>query len=184
MRTHIRFLIATVATITACGPSLQYQRDAAIPIPAGATWAWSAADGDSPAPSDARTPPPDSIVQMFADAIESNLTTRGYPLVSAREAAFVVHFHLARRTMIDTLRPHDDVSPQAGTWSGSYGRPEEMGSRVVAWEEGMLVVDVMPRDRRTVAWRGIIADEIPEAAARAPVAGIRSAVQRLMRGFP
>jgi hypothetical protein len=183
MKRHHSMLIAAVLAAAACGPSIQYQRDASLPIPAGATWAWSAADADSPAPAEASAPAPDSIIRMFADAIEADLVARGFPRVSAGEAAFVVHFHLARRTMIDTLPLRDDAQPQPGAW-GVYGRPEAMGNRVVAWEEGMLVVDVMPRDRRAVAWRGIIADEIPAAAERNPAAGIREAVARLMRGFP
>jgi len=170
--------------VSACGPSVQYHRDASVTIPAGATWEWGAADADSPAPRDARIQPADSIVQMIADAIEVDLTGRGFPRVAAGEAAFVVHFHAGRRTMVDTLRPREDASPAPGVWVGGYGRPEVVGDRVVAWQEGMLVVDVLPRDRRTVVWRGIIADEIPEAAERNPRPAIREAVARLMRGFP
>lgn len=183
MRTLLTIVLGA-AVVTACGPSLHYQRDASVPIPANATWAWSAPDGDTPVPTGAQAPV-DSILSFFEQAIDGELTARGFRRVPATEAAFLVHFHIGRRTMVDTL-PHrgDDPHVRSPGGGGVYGRPEEFGDRVIVWDEGMLVVDVLPRGRRVVAWRGIIADEIAPAAERDPLKAISEAVAKLMRGFP
>jgi len=189
MRLLLSAVLSAALTLTACGPSLQYHRDAGVPIPAAATWAWSEPDQDSPAPRGAVEAAPDSVHRFIADAIEAELTQRGFTRVRADLADFVVHFHVAQRTVVDTLPwRHDPTTsggepPPGGTWGG-YGRPEGFGDRVVAWEEGMLVVDVLPRDRRVVAWRGIIVDEILPDAERDPRRAIGKAVRRLMSKFP
>lgn len=189
MRNLLRVAPIAVLIAVACGPSLQYHRDASVPIPAAATWAWSEPDRDSPAPREAVEAAPDSIQRLIADAIEAELIHRGFPRVRADVADFVVHFHVAQRTVVDTLPwRHDPTTsggepPPGGTWGG-YGRPEGFGDRVVAWEEGMLVVDVLPRDGRIVAWRGIIVDEVQPDTERDPRRAIGDAVRRLMRKFP
>ena len=127
--------------------------------------------------------------QLIADAIEAELTSRGFWRVPLAQAAFVVHFHVGQQTVIDSIRVRDDRgrpdgAPRApGSWGG-YGQPEEVGNRVVVWEEGMLVVDVLPRDRPIVAWRGMIVDEVTPTAERDPAKAIREAVRKLMQGFP
>lgn len=189
MRPLFSAVLCAALTLTACGPSLQYHRDASVPIPERATWAWSSPDGDSPAPRGTARIAPDSIQGMIAEAIEQELEARGFARVPADQAQFVVHFHVAQRTIVDTLPPRDDPNraggerPPAGSWGG-YGRPEDFGNRVVAWEEGMLVVDVLPRDRAVVAWRGIIADEILPDDERDPRRAIGDAVRRLLKRFP
>lgn len=170
----------------ACGPDLRYERDPSVVIPAGATWAWSPPDDDGLAPDDGAVMPTDSIADVLRSAIEAELTARGYPRAAADSAAFVVHFHLGRRSVTDTMPPRD-ASPtgtdRRGDWGG-YGQPESVRGRAVTWEEGMLIVDVLPRDRHTVAWRGLIMGEIPPSAERRPADAIRAAVRRLLRDFP
>jgi hypothetical protein len=88
--------------------------------------------------------------------------------------------------MTDTLPPKDDppnVARAPGNW-GRYGSPEELGARLVSWEEGMLIVDAVTVDRTIVAWRGTIAGEIPARAEVRPAVAIREAVRRLLRDFP
>ena len=57
-------------------------------------------------------------------------------------------------------------------------------SRTFTWEEGMLIVDAVVPRTGIVAWRGMIAGEVPARARNAPAPAVREAVTRLMRGFP
>ncbi len=189
MRHRIASLIAATALLSACGPELLYHRDPAVTIPAGATWAWSLPDGDGLAPHDGAVTPPDSIARLIAAAIERELQAKGYPRTSGDLAQFVVHYHVGRRTVVDTLPPRDDAvttaggARQPGMWGG-YGRPEELDDRTITWDEGMLIVDVLPRDRSTVAWRGAIIGEIPPRAERDVAPALSRAIRQLLRGFP
>jgi hypothetical protein len=171
-----------------CGPTVMYQRSATAPIAAAARWAWGEPDRDGLSIKEGALVPTDSVARMIADAIEQGLTARGFVRTSPESAQFVVHFHVAQRRVTDTLPPRDDptasgIITEPGTWGG-YGRPEDIDERAVTWEEGMLVVDALTPDGRVVAWRGMIADEIPPEAVQDPKAAIRKAVRRLLRGFP
>lgn len=182
-------VLIAATLLSACGPDLLYHRDASVTIPPGATWTWSIPDGDGLAPHDGALTPPDSIARIIASAIENELTSAGFPRAYGDSAQFVVHYHVGRRTVVDTLPPRDDPSSMAGgirqpgSWGG-YGRPEDLEDRTITWDEGMLIVDVLPRDRRTVAWRGAIVGEVSPAAARAAGPALRAAIRQLMRGFP
>jgi hypothetical protein len=189
MRLSLVLPTAAALLLTACGPDLAYQRSASVTIPAGAAWTWSLPDGDGLLPHEGGVTPDDSIARFIASAIERELTAAGFPRTSIDSAQFVVHYHVAARTVTDTF-PRRDTRPAGtdpdrtiGTWSG-YGRPEELDASVITWEEGMLVVDVLPKDRSVVAWRGMIAGEIKPDAARRAAPAISEAIRRLMKGFP
>lgn len=133
--------------------------------------------------------PEDSVARRISRAIEAELVAKGFPLVSSDQAQILVHFQVARRNVTDTPPPREDPSTSGGvvrtsdSW-GAYGDPEELAQRTISWQEGTLVVDALTPDRGIVAWRGIIAGEIPEKAETRPGAAIREAVRRLLRGFP
>jgi hypothetical protein len=184
-RLALAALPAMTLLLAGCGPDLRYERDPNVAIPAGATWAWSLPDDDGLAADDGAIMPADSLANDLRAAIEAELTTRGYPRAAPDSAAFIVHYHVGRRRVTDTLPPRDrpPTGDRRGDWTG-YGQPETVEGRAVTWEEGMLIVDMLPRDRSTVAWRGVIAGEIPAAAERRPSDAIRAAVRRLMRDFP
>ncbi len=180
-------IVGLLAFASACGPDLRFERDANIPIPPGATWTWSAPDDDGLALDDGAVSPSDSLAALIESAVEAELTTRGYRRVAADSAQFIVHFHLGHRSVTDTMPPTPrGTTPSGelrGTWRGA-GQPEDFRDQTVTWEEGMLIVDLLPRDRRAVAWRGVIAGEIPREAERDPGTAIRAAVRRLLRDFP
>jgi hypothetical protein len=181
--------LAALAAITACAPSVTVSRDPSAPIAPGSSWAWGAPDGDGLAPEEGALLPTDTAHQLFTAAIESELIAKGFPRVRGDSAALVVHYHIGRRTVQDTLPavnvPQRDggAITAPGSWGG-YGRPESVDDRTVEWEEGMLIVDVISRAQRVVAWRGAIMGEIPEAAGADPGPAIRAAVRRLLREFP
>lgn len=181
-------LLVLAATLAACGPTVAYDRAPDAPIPAGARWAWGPPDQDGLSRADGAQLPADSISRAIRAAVEAELVAKGFPLAPAESAQLLLHFHVGQRHVSDTLPPRDDPAAQGGVrvpgeWGG-YGRPEDLASRTVTWEEGMLVVDAVLADRGVVAWRGLIAGEIPPEAMRRPGPSIREAVKRLMRGFP
>lgn len=190
MRHRLVHLIAAAAlaitALAACGPTVQVIRAPDARIRDRAPWDWAPADRDGPSTAEGARIPDDSIAQKLRDAIEAELTARGHRRIDPDSAVFFVHFHVAQRPVTDTLPPRDDppgVRQAPGTW-GRYGSPEELDNRIVTWQEGMLVIDAVTADRGIVAWRGIIAGEVPEGAERRPAEAIRLAVRRLLRDFP
>lgn len=187
MRYHLASVLAVAfAATTACGPAVSVQRAPDLRLAEGSRWAWAPPDRDGLTAAEGATTPPDSIARMIRDAVDAELTAQGFKRSSPDSAQFLVHFHVAQRAVTDTIPPRDDPPgvTRAPDYWGRYGTPEEFGARLVSWEEGMLVIDAVTADRGIVAWRGIIAGEIPERAERRPAAAIREAVRRLLRDFP
>lgn len=183
-----RLIPAAALLAMACGPMLHYERAPDIRLHSGDGWAWGAPDGDGLTLREGALIPDDSIARAISDAIEQELTSRGFPRVRAESAQFLLHFHVAQRVVTDTVPPPDDrVGPDGvrtpGRWGG-YGNPEDVMSRTFTWEEGMLIVDAVVPRTGIVAWRGMIAGEVSERARSAPAPAVREAVTRLLRGFP
>ena len=185
-------LVATLfaaAALTACGPTVSYQRAPDIRIEPGSGWAWSPPDQDGLTREQGANLPPDSTARLISATIERALVAKGFPRTSPESARFIVHYHVGRRQVSDTLPPRDDPTNPGGavrmpgSWGG-YGSPEELAERTVTWQEGMLVVDALTPDGRIVVWRGTIAGEIPAKAETRPEQAIGEAVSRLLRGFP
>jgi hypothetical protein len=172
---------------TACEPTVIIERDETVRITSGARWSWSAPDGDGPSIEQGELAPTPEVHDRISDAIAQGLEARGFRLTTPDSAAFFVHFHLARRTVVDTM-PRVDAPRSVGDrdpqdW-GRYGDPEQMRDRTMSWQEGLLVVDALSADGRHVAWRGIIYGEIKPEAERDPTSAIRAAVERLLAQFP
>ncbi len=183
--TRPRVALAALALLAAaCGPSIQYHRAPDVRLPVGATWAWGAPDHDGLSLRDGALVPADSVSRMISDAIARELTAKGFRRVDAAPQ-FVVHFHVGQRQVADTVPPRNapDGVRMPGRWGG-YGDPEDIATRTFTWEEGMLIIDALTPDGRIVAWRGVIAGEVPPEAARAPDKAIGEAVRLLLRGFP
>ncbi|MBA3853613.1 MAG: hypothetical protein C0503_04305 [Gemmatimonas sp.] len=180
-------LAALALAATACEPTVIIERDETVRIASGARWAWSAPDADGPSPEQGEVVPSPGVHDLLSDAIAQGLEARGFRLTTPDSAEFFVHFHLARRDIVDTMPPLGDPravgdrDPQA--W-GRYGDPEQMRERTMTWQEGLLVVDALSADGRHVAWRGIIYGEVKPEAERDPTSAIRGAVERLLAQFP
>jgi Domain of unknown function (DUF4136) len=177
--------LAATAALTSCGPTVSYHRAPDVDLAPGTTWAWGPEDADGLPDRTAQRIPDDTVARMIRVAVEAELVAKGFPMTSRESAQLHLHFHVGQTLVTDTLPPRDDPPTDVrapGSWGG-YGRPEDL-ERTVTWEEGMLVVDAVTADRGVVAWRGLIAGEIPAAAEARPAEAIRAAVKRLMRGFP
>ena len=124
-------LVAGAALATGCAPSIRSERDENIPIPQGATWAWSGQDA-APA-GDTGTARRyiagryaagsfDAIVQQrFRRAIETALRERGFHKADdAAQADFLVGFSFDGA---DAVR-HPAVATTVGVgFYGGYYRP-------------------------------------------------------------
>lgn len=180
-------IVAVALVTSACEPTVIIERDETVRLSPGARWAWSAPDADGPSAAQGEVVPPPEVHNRLGDAITQGLESRGFRLTTPDSAAFFVHFHLARREVVDTLAPLGapravgDRDPH--DW-GRYGDPEQMHDRTMTWHEGLLVVDALTADGRHVAWRGIIYGEITPQAERDPTSAIRGAVERLLAQFP
>lgn len=189
MRHSLVVTLVAAAALSACGPTVSYHRAPDVSIAAGSRWAWSPPDGDGLTRTEGAVVPEDAQARLISSAIETELVARGFPRTSPESAQFIVHYHVGRRSVTDTLPPRDDPTASGGVvrapgaWGG-YGSPEELADRMITWEEGMLVIDALTPDRKVVAWRGMIAGEIPAKAETRPEAAIRESVRRLLRGFP
>lgn len=189
MRLSLRLaaLAALTLAASACEPTVIIERDETVRIATGARWSWSVPDGDGPSAAQGELTPPPEIHDRLSDAITQGLEARGFLLTTPDSAEFFVHFHLARREVVDTLPPLGapravgDRDPQ--DW-GRYGNPEQMRDRTMTWQEGLLVVDALTADGRHVAWRGIIYGEVKPEATQDPGTAIRGAVERVLAQFP
>jgi len=177
-----------VVVLAACEPTVVVERDATAHIPDGATWTWSPPDGDGLTVDQGDVAPTEPVALAIANAIEAELVARGYRRTSPDSAQIVLHFHLGRREVVDTVQPTTgtprtvtDRDPQ--NW-GRYGSPETMGTRTMTWQEGMLIVDALTMADGKLAWRGIIVGEIKPSVQNEPTAAIKDAVGRLFTQFP
>jgi hypothetical protein len=96
-------VVASAALVAACAPSIRSERDENIPVPQGATWAWSGAGsaaardtgaGRAYIPSRYESGPFDAIVQQrFRRAIATALQARGFRKADdSAQADFLVSF--------------------------------------------------------------------------------------------
>lgn len=92
----VRFSAAAgAAFLTACAPAIRSQRDEAIPVPRGATWAWAEASGPGAAPGRPGVPAdrgdPTALRaiprQLFHRALETALCAKGFRKVDGPDEA-------------------------------------------------------------------------------------------------
>ena len=111
---HRALFASTALLLAACGPDITYQRDASVPIPAGATWQFSAVDTFPlfPGPSAA-----DTIARFAAGAIARELTRAGFPQVHPDSAQLVVRFDVTPEGLVtvDVSRARDSTVAWRGT---------------------------------------------------------------------
>ena len=164
-----RSLAALAAvSLAACGPSIQFDRDDTVPIPAGATYAYPPEDhsGDPQAdPTQSNT-----IVQgRIQRAIDAQLTKKGYKRVfDIDQAEFVVRYfwNVRRDTqMVTQTVPMGGpmmMGPGMGMpmgWGMGYGWGWGWGGGFATTTvpmtvtEGTFILDLVDKDTRKLAWR-------------------------------
>ena len=158
--------LAAVA-LAACGPSIQFDRDDTVPIPAGATYAYPPEEhpGTEVDPTTANT-----IVQgRIQRAIDAQMAKKGYKKVGdLDQAEFVVRYfwNVRQNTqMVTQTVPMGGpmmMGPGMGMpmgWGMGYGWGWGWGGGFATTtvpmtvSEGTFILDLVDKDTRKLAWR-------------------------------
>ena len=158
-----------LAASTACSTlRVRVDRDPAVPLPAGATWAFRGhAEPEGPEAEGAQDNP--IVHQRIERLIAVELEARGYHQVGdPSSATLLVHYHLGVRQRTETVRSEHRTNAYMPVTScedrgrtcttrlvwGPYG-PPEVTYRQYTYKEGAIVVDVVDQASGMVAWRAI-----------------------------
>jgi len=120
-------------------------------------------------------------VRRIREAIERELTAKGFDLVSDRdEADFAVSFTVGARDMI---RVEDYPPFYRGRW---LWRPPYYWPNVdvYMYTEGMLAIDIFDTASREPVWHGWARKEVVGTDVRDPVTAIDRAVAEILAPFP
>lgn len=107
--------------------------------------------------------------QRVRRALEEGFKAKGYELVEADEADFLITF---RGAVHRELRIDETLGPR---W--------RRGVRVDSYPVGTLIVDVIDREENRLVWRGAVSDAVASDPEKAE-ARIGKAVTRLLKKFP
>jgi hypothetical protein len=163
MRIRQFSLGAAVLALAACGPSISVtnDRDASIPIPSGATYAFTmgANVGEQVDPLVQN----DIVHQRIQQSINNQLTAKGFKRVdNEAQADFIVRYFLAikKKTEYQTTSTGVGVSGYPGYGYG-YGWGMSGGTSTttpIEVREGGFVVDLLQKGGK-LAWRGMATGE-------------------------
>jgi len=159
--------VAAVA-LAACGPSIQFDRDDSVPIPAGATYSYPPEDHSNDPQADPTQS--NTIVQgRIQRAIDAQLTKKGYKRVfDLDQAEFVVRYfwNVRRDTqMVTQTVPMGGpmmMGPGMGMpmgwgmgygWGWGWGGGFATTTAPVTITEGTFILDLVDKDTRKLAWR-------------------------------
>ena len=172
MLTRRSFATIAAFVVAACGPSIQFDRDESIAIPAGATYAYPPEDHSADVNADPSQS--NTIVQgRIQKAIDGQLAKKGYKRVyDVEQAEFVVRYfwNVKKDTqLVTTTTPVMD--PYMG-WGWGYGYGWGWGytgfatsTAPVTITEGTFILDMVKKDTKKLAWR---ATWVGEPRGRAP----------------
>jgi hypothetical protein len=154
---------------------VDWKSDPGVSLPSCETYGWTRAQSEVPDPwRDSLDP----LLALIEAGVHAQLAEYGLRRVEAAPDLRVRgHLLVERKVTRTTLSSFDD--PHLG---GRRGDPVE---HEFVFEEGSIVIDVLPRDRDAVAWRGwaqaeVVADRDPaERRAR-----VQQAVRRILERFP
>jgi len=120
-------------------------------------------------------------VRRIREAIERELTAKGFTQIAAREAAdFAVSFTVGARDMIDV---NDYPAFYRGPWAWRgpyYGANVD----VTVYTEGTLALDIFDNATRQPVWHGWARKRITESDVEDPAPTINEAVRAILAEFP
>lgn len=112
--------LPALLALTACGPAIHSERDAAVLVPAGATWAW-APRGPQPRNDAALGMGDEMVRQRFERAITAAMTAKGFPLAAEpADAQFLFSLGYAARASRGPGRGGVSIGIMGG-WGGRRG---------------------------------------------------------------
>ncbi len=121
-----------------CAPAVRSERDAAIPVPRGATWAWETqASGPDTGRWIRQTPggAVDPIVQQrFRRAIDAVMDAKGFRRVEAEaQPDFVLSYHFAASDYGYARHPGGGTAAMGFGWYGGWGWAPSFGPFFPRW---------------------------------------------------
>ena len=167
-------LILSIPACTTIRVETDWDRQA--PLASLATFAWE----EPPEPPQSVNPFADNSLlrKRVRQAAEQALQSRGFRLVPAEEAEFLVTFVV---TLEERLRA-------TGSHSGYWGHRPRYGGYVYSrtdvrsFQDGTLVIDIVDPDSRNLLWRGWARGLVPTADRNRD--RIHEGVRRILRKFP
>lgn len=143
------------------------------------TFAWMPREHHAP-----RSP---LIVERAHDAIEAELTRKGFTRVAnPADADFIIDFTIGTQDRIDTQsypRPYfvPDLTVYSEWWGNPYWGPDIDAHQ---YREGTLAVDVFDPVSRMPVWHGGAGKELTRSDEARSEASVRAVVQAVLRSFP
>lgn len=181
-----RYLLLTAAflVIFAACSSIRVSQDydAATDFDALKRFAWQFES--QPKTGDAR------LDDQFANnrirtAVEQTLLAAGYSRAQKTSADFLLAYHLGIQRKIQSSGPSTGVGLGVGR-SGRYGSIGfSTGSDVESYDEGLLVLDVLAPDGKTLLWRGKGTRTVDvHAKPEKKTKHIQAMVEKILKQFP
>ncbi len=129
---------AALLAVAACAPAVRSERDAAIPVPRGATWAWETQESRPDTGRWIRQPPAvavDPIIQQrFRRAIEAVMDDKGFRKVEAdAQPDFLLSYHFAAPDAGYSRRPVAGTAAVGFGWYGGWGWAPTWGPFFPRW---------------------------------------------------
>jgi hypothetical protein len=190
-----RLLAVLALAAAACAPKFTVTdyRDDAVPVSAGATWAWGRPEQTFPAERDRLANDPE-VYRIITAAVEREMAAKGYRQIpDTLTATFLVHFHVGvqrqrEMTQDQTLTGGAACASdycRAGVNWGAWGVPET-GYGVIEFREAGLVVDMFDRASGRMAWRGFLKTRIEQVAETYAERerNLNDATKRTMKSLP
>jgi hypothetical protein len=163
MRFRLLATAAGIVTVAACGPTISSDRDATIPIPAGATVEFEGGTVEGPQQVDPATRN-DIVHRRIQLAIVAQLQAKGYKMVdSTQDATFRVRYFVGIKKNTEYVTTTTGVAYSPWGYGYGYG----WGGGAYGWGGGVtttqpvtttdvsFVVDLVDEKTGNTAWRGI-----------------------------
>jgi predicted small secreted protein len=120
-------------------------------------------------------------LRRIREAIERELTGKGFQLVSGPESAdFAVAFTVGARDMIDAS-DYPDTYRGPWRWNAPYYWPNV---DIYMYTEGMLAIDIFDNATREPVWHGWARKIVSGADVEDPESAINAAVASILEDFP
>lgn len=151
------FILAVAMVLSACA-NISYDRDDAIPIPAGATVAFAGGKSEGRENLDPAVDN-DIVHRRIQHSLVSQLQSKGYKVVdSAASADFLVRYFVAVRrdtVPVATSRTQRGATPVGPGWGWGWGGGTVTTITPMDFSEVSFVVDLVQRSSGHTAWRAV-----------------------------
>lgn len=184
IKTHVSavFLTLTVVSLTGCASTIEtysdYDRGAAFSEYDTFAWISEHPMVSSPKQAAATNPFMETRIQ---DAIQNELTLRGYRLVASDDDAdFVVSFSVGGRKEM-SVESYPVAYRNRWTWGGAY-----IGDSVSveSTTEGVLAIDLFDAETKAPIWHGVAKKNLTAAEEKLRGSIIQDSVAAVLAEFP